>query len=131
MPSLAFGLDQDSSVNGSGWSAWPYEMALKEEVSTTRCTVPAFVAARRTRRVPSRAGMMRSFASLGSAVGMGEAIWSTYVHPATAVFQPLSWLRSASTNVSRLRLSSVTPPVLSACLTVAVFDRERIVARTW
>lgn len=118
-------------MKGSGWSGWPYEMALKEDVNTTRCTVPELAAVRRTRRVPSRAGTISSFASLGSAVGMGEATWSTYVHPATAVSHPLLWSRSASTNVNRLNSVSVNPPTLSACLAAVVFDKERIVARTW
>jgi hypothetical protein len=51
-------------------------MAATEEVSTTRLT-PAFWAARSTLRVPSRAGTMSSFSSLGKATGTGEAMCST------------------------------------------------------
>ena len=77
-------------------------MAAKEEVSTTRCT-PAARAARSTRSVPSRAGMMSSSSCLGAASGKGEATCSTYWQPAIDSRQPASFSRSAA--------KKRTPPV--------------------
>ena len=70
-------------------------MAANEEVSTTRCT-PAARAARSTRSVPSRAGMMSSSSCLGAASGKGEATCSTYWQPAMDSRQPASFSSSAA-----------------------------------
>jgi len=79
-----------SADNGRTWSReWPYKsellalpspygriIAAPEESITTRLT-PAACAARRTRMVPSRAGMISSSSFSGTYEGTGEAVWMT------------------------------------------------------
>jgi hypothetical protein len=59
-------------VKGVDCCGCPGATAAKDDVTTTRLT-PATLAALRTRRVPSRAGTMRSFSCLGRVAGKGDA----------------------------------------------------------
>lgn len=60
-------------------------IAIRELVRTTLLTVPDAAAALRTFNVPSTAGLITSFSSLGLSTGSGLATCWTYVHPLTAL----------------------------------------------
>jgi hypothetical protein len=70
-------------------------MATKDDVRTTRL-MPASQAARRTRSVPSRVGMIKSFSCFGALGGNGEATCRAYAQSLTASAQLSSLVRSAS-----------------------------------
>ena len=76
-------------------------MAATDEVMTKRFT-PAALAARNARSAPSRAGTIRSFASLGTPAGSGEARCAKKPQPAVASAHPASAFRSAAKNLTRL-----------------------------
>ena len=124
------GLDQSASVKTLPVRSTPYSTAASEDVRTTRDT-PASSAARSTRRVPSRAGTIRSFGSSGGAAGIGLATWWTYVHPATASAQPSSLVRSAAAMVRRsAEPGSARWGARSAC-NWSSEEARRAVPRTW
>jgi hypothetical protein len=92
--------------------------------------MPAAAAAFKARKVPSRAGMMRSSSCLGNSDGKGDATWCTYVQPCTASAQPSSESRDATAKERRGRSLDAAPPFVRVLRTLASRERLRIVVRT-
>ena len=87
--------DQWDSSKTSGLSLGSIELTAPIlEVMLTRYT-PAALDASITARVPSTAGLIRTYGSLGASITKGEAVWITYVDPAIAVVNEASSSRSA------------------------------------